>query len=241
LVLPLAAVACGGAANIPVTPDLSGLIANYDQPDGQLDSTLAGQVIADAPPMPELAAGLRATGLIAGSVNDASTEETPQKGKGVRLQGSIDVTIRCPGDLASPVYDSTTNGTATVTLALENSAIKRTFGGEANGCVLRSQIGQTAVRIVVDGNIAFDLGGDIGIGQRWSGRLLAYLPGELDVAGYVFQSVSARFDNATLEHLVRLANGTYVVLVFTDAGLSIRDKDGSWYCPSGGTTCTRGT
>jgi hypothetical protein len=236
--LPLAATGCSGAADIPATPDLSGLIANYNQPDGQVNASLARTVVSDTPP--ELEAALRATGVIASSVNDASTDTTPNKGSGVRLQGSINVDLRCPGALNNPVYDPATNGTASLTFAIADTKIKRTFGGVADHCVLSSMVAGTSVRTQLDGNIAFDMGNDIGIGQHWSGTLLAYLPGQLEVAGYTFTSVSARFTSDQLEHLVRLDDGTFVILTFNSTGVTVRDKDGTWLCPSDGSTCTQG-
>jgi len=235
-----AALGCGGAADIPETPDLRTLISNYDAPNGELDATRAAAVVADAPPMPQLAAGLRSTGLIASHVNDASTDTTPSKGNGVRLQGSVDVEVRCPGQLGDPDYDPAVNGTASLTLAIADTRIKRTFGGHADACVLKGYIGTAPARIQIDGNIAFDLGRDIGIGQRWSGRLLAYLPGQLEVEGYTFKSISARFTDDVLEHLIQLGDGTFVVLTLDASGVSVRDKSGSWYCPSDQTPCTHG-
>jgi hypothetical protein len=238
--LSLAAVGCGGAADIPPTPDVRALLASYDAPDGELDATRAGMVIADAPPMPELAAGLRATGFIADDVNTASHDSEPQTGAGVRLQGSVRLQIRCPGDLGTPNYDPSVNGSASITIAVADSRIKRTFGGQADGCVLRGMVGDNAVRIQLDGRVVFDLGGDVGIGQRWSGKLFAYLPGELEVGSFSFQSISARFTPEQVEHLVRLDDGTSVILTFTASGISVRDKSGTWYCPTGQNTCSRG-
>jgi hypothetical protein len=236
----LAAVGCGGAADVPATPDLRALIASYDAPNGELDSTQAGTVIANAPPMPELAAGLQATGLVAGSVNTASTDNTTQTSSAVRLQGSINVDFRCPGDLTQPVYDPATNGSASLTFAVQDNLIKRAFGGTADNCVLLGYVGANTVSVHLQGTIAFDLGSDIGIGHRWSGRLLAFLPGELTVGSFTFTSLSARFTQDMVEYLVHLDDGTNVVLTFTSSGLSVRDKSGSWFCPSGQTTCNRG-
>jgi hypothetical protein len=230
---------CSGAADIPGTPDLRALISSYDQPDGELDATRAAAVLADAPPMPELAAGLRSTGLIASHVDDASADTAPNTGKGVRLQGSIQVEFRCPGELGTPDYDPSVNGSATLTIAVADTRIRRTFGGRADACVLKGDLGGLPARVELDGDIAFDLGHDIGIGQGWSGRLLAYLPGQLEIAGYTFRSVSARFTDKQLEHLIQLGDGTFVVLTLNASGLGVRDKDGTWYCPSQ-TTCTRG-
>jgi hypothetical protein len=231
---------CGGAADIPETPDLRTLISNYDAPDGDLDATRVAAVLAAAPPMPELAAGLRSTGLIASHVDDVSTDTAPSSGRGVRLQGSVKVEVRCPGELDNPDYDPAVNGTATLTLAVADTRIRRTFGGHADACVLKGSIAGQPARIRLDGNIAFDLGRDVGVGQRWSGRLLAYLPGELEVGGYTFRSVSARFTDDQLEHLIELDDGKFVILTLNASGLGLRDKNGTWVCPTGQTTCTRG-
>lgn len=238
LLFALAVSGCGGAAEIPATPDLASLIRSYDAPDGELDETRAAEVLADAPPMPELAAGIRSTGIVADDVNAASSDTSPKKGSGIKLQGSVQINARCPGELTDANYDPAVNGSLSLTVAVADTRIRRTIGGHADSCVLKGYVGTKSVRVELDGNLAFDLGHDIGIGQRWSGQLLAYLPGKLEVEGYTFQSISARFTADRVEHLIRLADGTAVVVIFTDTGLTVRDRDGAWVCPSGG-TCTR--
>jgi hypothetical protein len=218
---------------------LSGLAASYNAPSAELDAAVAASVLADAPPMAELAAGFRAGQFIASkSVDDTGSDTTPTRGQGIRLQGSLKVDVRCPGFLDTPVYDPSVNGSASLTLAVENTRIRRTFGGQADNCTLRGYIGTQSAEVHINGTIAFDLGQDIGLGQHWSGRLLAYLPGELDVGDYTFQSVSARFTSDKIEHLIVLTDGTTVVLTYTDAGISVRDKDGVWLCQTG-ETCAR--
>jgi hypothetical protein len=239
LALPAGACGCSGAADIPTTPDMSAIVASYEKPTASLDSTAAESALANGPPLDVLSAGFLATDYLIGGVNDASSDAAPSKGSGIRLQGGLNVTVRCPGpDITNPVYDAATNGTATVTLAVDDTRIHQTFAGVAHSCVLGATVRGRTVSIVIDGAIAFDLGRDIGIGQRWSGELLASLPGTLDVDTYSFQSVSALFTPDRFDHLLKLSDGTTVVLELTATGTTVRDRDGTWDCPSG-QACTR--
>ena len=235
--LLLSTVACSGAADIPSTPDLSELLQNYDHPTASLDESTVAQAVESTPSLKELAAGIEAADYILGdNVDSASTTASGSSGTRLRLQGSISLHVRCPGELSEPNFDEAVNGSISFTLALADNRIRRSFGGEAKACVLQGKLAGKPARITLDGPIAFDIGGDVGVGRRWSGELLASLPGELNVAGIEFKSISARRTaDGTFQHLVRMPadNKTVVLELNVDDGITVRDGSGVWFCATG--------
>lgn len=233
--LAVSTLACGGRADIPGTPDLSELLQNYDNPTAQLDDTTVAQALQSSPSLQELSDGFDAADYIMDDVDDTSAAEASNTGSRLRLQGSIALHIRCPGELAQPNFDEDVNGSISFTLALADNRIRRSFAGEATACVMQGNVRGTPARIVLDGPIAFDVGGDIGIGQRWTGELLASLPGELTVAGIVFKSVSVRRTaDGRFQHLVRMPpDDKTVVFELSAGGITIRDGAGVWFCADG--------
>lgn len=231
----LSTVACGAAADVPETPDLRELLAGYDRPTAQLDQTTVAEALNSVQNLSELAAGVRAAKVILGNVDYASETSSTKTSSRLRLQGSISVKIRCPGDRSDPVYDESINGSLSVTLAVAENRILRSMGGHADACVLQGTLRGLPARIELDGEVNFDLGGDIGVGQRWTGELLATLPGTLTVAGIDFQSVSARLHEGRFQHLVTLpkTGKTFVLELSDDAGVTIRDGSGVWFCAEG--------
>jgi hypothetical protein len=240
----LSAVSCGGAADIPETPDLRQLLQDYERPTAVLDvatvTDALNEALNEAPNLKELAAGVQAAKLVLGDVNYASKTSSTKTGSRVRLQGSLGVRIRCPGERTDPMYDESVNGSLSLTLAVAENQILRSIGGQASDCVFQGALRGFPARIQLDGDVAFDLGGDIGIGQPWSGELLATLPGELTVAGIVFKSISARLHEGRFQHLVTLpsSNKTVVLELSEDAGITIRDGSGVWFCAEG-QSCAR--
>lgn len=251
--LALSAVACGGAADIPPTPDLRELLGSYERPSATLDGSNVDAVLKNAPNLQALVTGMQAVKYIASDVNDASDSSSSGTRSNLRLQGSVRLKVRCPGERSDPIYDEAINGSVSLTVAVADSRILRSMGGEAKACVLQGTLAEgLAARIQLDGEIAFDLGGDIGVGQYWSGDLLASLPGQLRVGDYMFESISARLTTRytagggrerRFQHLVRLEDGvSTIVLELTltedgksvpNAGVAIRDATGVWFCGEG--------
>jgi hypothetical protein len=229
--------ACSGAAEIPDTPDMSELRDSYEHPTADLDTTTANEVIAELPPLEELAAGFRAARYTTNGVDEGSGSS--EKDGALRVQGSIRVTLRCPGEGETPVFDADANGSISMTIAVEDSRIKRSVRALAAACLLRGELLRIPIPVAVDGPILFDLGGDVGLRDRWSGQLLMKLEGSLDIAGLVFEDLSARWDGDRLEHLFeRPNNGDTVVaelrtLASGDPGIGLRDRTRVWGCRDG--------
>jgi hypothetical protein len=80
-----------------------------------------------------------------------------------------------------------------------------------------------------------DLGRDLGLRQRWVGRLLMLITGTIDIDGLELDNLAARFTRDNFEYLFRLPNeDTWVIAaVTTDGAVSIRDSKGTWSCPDG--------
>ena len=228
------AVACGGAADIPDTPDLRELLQSYEAPTASLDATRAAEALESVPGLDQLSAGFRAAqDILQNDVNQASDSSSRSTGARIRLQGSIGLQVRCPGDADAPNYDSNVNGTVSLTLAVSDNKIRRSFGGEAKGCVLHGTRLDHTFRVVLDGPVQFDLGGDIGLGQRWSGRLLASLPGTLTVEGHEFRSISGLLADGVFHYLVHVNGGTVVLNLGGDDVITVSDGSGTWFCREG--------
>jgi hypothetical protein len=234
ILLTVGLAACGGAAEVPATPNLTELDGEYEHPTGLLDLTSVNDVLAEMPSLGRLASGFRATGYMTRGVDEAGSTSR-KKESSLRLQGSIRVGLRCPGDAADPVYDADTNGTVALTIGVEDNAIKSGVGGRADGCVLRGDVAGTPMRVEVDGPIAFDLGGDVSLRQRWSGRLLMRIDGTITIGDLELSSLSARFTSTKFEYLFVLPGEerNWIIAQLTDEGISIRDREQTWVCPDG--------
>jgi hypothetical protein len=228
--IPLTTLACSGAADVPGVPNLESLIARYEQPDAALDISELPAALRALPPLDEIAAGFAAAETSLGEVKEDTAPAAQQSGFGVRLQGSINITVRCPGDLGQAVLDPAVNGSLVFTLAVAESRIHRTAGGRANACVLRGTLGDQTARVVLDGDFAIDMGGDIGFRQPWPGPLLFVIGGQIEIAGHSFNNISGRFKDGKLEHLFSRADGKTFVATLGASGFTIRDRDGIWLC-----------
>lgn len=224
---------CGGPADVPISPDLSALLAEYERPTAQLDATAAGAALAMLPPLERLGAAFRAGRFTLDEVAPLTEPALPNNS--LRVQGSITVTAVCPGALSEPVLDPALNGTFVLTLGVFENLIQRGIGGQANRCVLRGEVLDQDVRVEIDGPVAFDVGRDLGLGQGFSGNLLARFA-SVNVAGLQLSDVSARFTEGHVEHVFRL-RGESLVAALAPTGVTIRDARGLWLCLDSQTTC----
>jgi hypothetical protein len=230
--------ACSGAAEIPDTPDMSEMLAAYRSPSAELDTTTANEVLAELPDLEQLAAGFRAARYTTNGVDEGSGSS--DKDSALRVQGSIRVTLRCPGEDPDPVFDANTNGSISMTLAVEENRIKRSVRAVAAVCRLRGELASLAIPIEVDGPVLFDLGGDVGLRDKWSGELLMSIEETLIVGGFDLGKVSARWTGERLEHLFDRPNGGGTVvaelrtLASGDPGIGLRDHTRVWGCRDGG-------
>jgi hypothetical protein len=85
---------------------------------------------------------------------------------------------------------------------------------------------------VLDGPVEFDLGRNLPLGERSTGRLLVVVAGPITIESVSFRNVSARLTSDLLEFLYELDDGTTVVFQLTDEGIAIRDREGVWICSS---------
>jgi hypothetical protein len=230
----LALTACSGAAEIPDIPDLAVLREQYQRPTGVLDLDNVNETLAQMPELGRLSAGFRSTGYATRGVDEAGSASEKNE-ESLRVQGSIRVTMRCPGDLSEPAYDAATNGSLALTIAVERSHIKRTIGGRADGCVLRAMLGDTPLTVEIDGPFAFDLGGDVSLRNRWAGQLLMQIRGRIRIGDELeLSNLSARWTSEKFEYLFVLPDEeNWVIAEVTDEGIAIRDSEQIWFCPSG--------
>ncbi|HEX5098959.1 MAG TPA: hypothetical protein VFV94_05640 [Polyangiaceae bacterium] len=225
-------LACGGA-EIPDTPDLSKWQEEFRQPTAVLDETSVGEALLQMPSLRQLSAGFRAAGSTTDNIDTVDQQTASGSGSRLNIQGSIKVNVRCPGALDERAFGP--NGSIDLTLALEKNLIKRGVAMRAHDCVMRGDAFGTPVRVEIDGPILMDLGGDLGLRQRWAGRLLMVITGTIDIDGLTLDNLAARWDKGTFEYLFRLPNeDTWVIAaVTTDGTVSVRDRDTTWSCPDG--------
>ena len=229
----VALTACSGAAEIPGTPDLTGIQEQYQHPSARLDSTTVQETLEEIPPLDALAAGFRAAAYATTGVDSASGSASKKSGGAISIQGSLRVNLRCPGDLDDPTYDANSNGSISLTVAVEDNRIQRGVGGTADRCVLRGRLLDLPVRVEVDGPIAFDLGHDVGLRARWSGTLLMWVRGSITIGDLVLDNLTARYTDETLEYLhTRSRDNETVVAQLSGDGITIKDLNGTWFCRS---------
>jgi hypothetical protein len=242
LIACLFGTGCSGAANVPDTPDFAGLRAQYDQPSGTVDETTVLEVLemADMTDLENLAAGLSSLQLASDGVGEASEAAGAKTGSGIDLQGSITVNVRCPGELDEPVYDAAQNGSLSLTIAVESTRILRSIAGTASNCRAHPSFFGRTVRAAINGPFAFDLGGDIALGQRGSDTLLFSLGGEIIIEDTPFAGITGRLRPNSFESLFTLPDGNTVVLVVLAEGvIGVRDHDGTWSCNTADLRCAR--
>lgn len=239
LVVVACTLSCAGPAEIPPTPDLSPLESEYDTPSARLqDSPRVQSVLDSAPDVEQLAASFRSAGALLDDVDTASETADRRTGDGIRLRGALQLGVRCPGHDEDPVYDAAVNGSVSFTLAVSDNAIRRSFSGSAAQCKLRAFVRGTPLRVVLDGDVAFDLGSDLRLGTRWDRtRVLVSVQGRVEVEGFAFSGVSARFTSERFEYLYSVNDGT-VILLFTQRGVGLQDAEGTWYCQFGSDACS---
>lgn len=238
LLLALGLAACSGRAEIPNTPNLTGVERQYDHPTAVIDQAAAEQALQDIPPLEDLAAGFRSSGYATRGLDEAESSASDDEDASLRIQGSIHVTIRCPGTLGEPVFDESTNGKLVLTIGVEESRIKRGIAGSATRCLLLGNRRGLDLPVEIDGPFAFDLGRDISLRQRWAGRLLMVIAGTIRIGDLEFSGLSARFTEDKFEYLFVLPGGeNWIVAELTEEGISLRDRDKVWVCPSG-TPCS---
>jgi hypothetical protein len=239
IALALCSSACSGPADVPNTPDLTGELDRYKHPTATLDPASADSALAEMPNLGRLAAGLRSSGYATNTVDEAGRSSSRRdEDNALDIQGSIHINIRCPGDDPdNPVYDADTNGTLDVTIGVDESRIRRGIAGRATNCVLGAEEAGVPIRIAIDGAFAFDLGRDLSIRERWSGELLMIIYGDIDIEGLpMLRNLSARWNAERFEYLFVLDNENrdWVIAQLSDDGITIRDKNVTWFCPDGG-------
>ena len=238
LLLASCALGCAGEAELPELPSLAQLSSEYDQPTAELAPDRVRNVIDSFPELPRLLAAFRSTAAVLDGVDEAQDPASQRAGEGIHLRGSLLVTLRCPGDIDRPNYDEELNGSLSLTLGVNRSAILRNVGGNASDCRLSGNFAGLSIGVMLDGPIDFDLGRNIPLGQAWSRtRWLVSVRGSITVEDVRFDNVSARIGPGSVEHLQFLPDGTSVVLSASTSGVTLRDAESTWSCDTKGGPC----
>ena len=231
-------LACGKEAEVPEAAGLGELSGEYDAPSADLDQTSVREVVDAFPELERLVSGLRSTEGVIDQLDEATESAEERSNEGVRLRGKLVVKRRCPGNLEEPRYDEEENGSVTLTLGVLQSSVRRAIIGDANACKLSTTIAGRRVPVELDGPMLIDLGEDFRLSEGWNGeRLLISMPGRVTVDGFTFEGVTARITPDRVEHLIRLNDGSTVVVSLTSDAVSVRDRDETWTCSRTGGPC----
>ncbi len=228
--------ACTDAADIPPTPDLSSLAAEYDEPDAEVASPSSAEAILERfPELEPLVGALRSLRTLIQPVDTARDTAESQGGEGIQLRGGVNVTVNCPGFEGS----GEDNGTLSFELAVNRSRILQSFWGHANHCIFGATVNDETLLAELDGDIAIDAGEDIRLGASWpAARLLLSVVGNLDIAGLALGGgLSGRVIDGRVEYLQRVEEGS-VVLFATTTGFGLRDALETWYCGTDSGACS---
>jgi hypothetical protein len=232
------ALGCAEPAEIPELPSLAELSQEYDAPTAEIDQQDARAYLDSMPELEPLLAAFRSTATMVQRVEDAKEPAQERTGEGIQLRGALYVTLRCPGQLAQPEYDEVENGSVSLTLAVAASHVRRTIGGKAQQCRFNGKLGDLPIAVVLDGGMDLDMGADMPLGQAWAvDRWLVAIQGSVQVNDVSFSGVSARISNDAVEYLLRLPDGTSVVLSAAPPTISVRTQDTTWSCNTAGGPC----
>jgi hypothetical protein len=233
----LGVLGCAGPAEVPDTPDLRELLSEYQQPSATLDKQTVTDAFASAPNIQTLAAGFTTVSAATPSINAANDKLERRSDSALRVQGSMRITLTCPGDGPEPTLDAAKNGSIVLTLGVEETRILRGIGATANQCLARPAFLGHSVRVSLDGPIAIDLGKNLGEGDG-AIELLISLLGEVQLGDTVFRSINGRFTREGFESLFVLQDGSTIVLTAKgDGRVGVRDQQGFWNCSADTLEC----
>jgi hypothetical protein len=234
------ALGCADRAEIPDLPSLAQLSEEYDAPTAELSQTDVRPALDSVPDLERLLAAFRSAATVLERVEDAQEPAQERTGKGIQLRGALYVTLRCPGQLEQPRYEEAQNGSVALTAAVSANRIRRTIGGEAKKCRFNAQLGTLPLPVVLDGRVDLDMGADKALGQSWSDQgWLVAVQGSITVNDISFGGISARISGEKVESLLRLPDGTSVVLSAAPTSISVRTRDAVWSCNTASDLCKR--
>jgi hypothetical protein len=231
------ALGCTEAADVPDVPDLEALQREYDDPTGSLDGVDLRRVLDAFPELEQVAGALRTADPLIENIDDAREVANERSGSGVELRGALTIELACPGAAAEPRFDAASSGSLSFDLAVDRGLIKPSFWATARRCALRGALGSQAFPVELDGEIAVDVGAPISLGRAWQrGRTLLSMRGNVSIDTLILRDMSARYGARDFEYLQDLEGGSVVLLV-TEDGIGIRDRDTTWFCERGAGAC----
>lgn len=231
----LAIAACADEAE-PQPPDLARIVQAYEAPDAELDAAQVQQLVAAAQPM--LSAARVASGF---EFLVASIDSTKQglEARGLdgtlELEGSATVRSICPGLTADGIVDETTDGFIELVVPIEDAALGPVAFGSAQHC----RFGQP-VRAQLDGPIAIHFGAPLAFGTPITPTPIVRIDGVLAIEGVPpLAGLDVRLPAPGItEARIVLPTGATAVLVVSDTSFGVRERRGTWQCPTqGGAPC----
>lgn len=260
IVLPVLGAAglvagCGDSFTLPPSPDMSALVATYQNPTGTIDPTQLAQIMSDAQMKiaqlhPEWLPDLVATALtrLRSRLADSGLSTDPTETANHDTQ-SIDAVLTimqiCKGwaDPIGPV-DAAQNGSFQFTAVVEDGRVRQTMGGTASMCDARLQPTNNVVLSTIIDIKAF-LDGTLNL-YLYSGLptsvadtdVLVQVMGQIGTMGSI---VSGSFDFHLIYPNVEVSltrpDGNIIVSVGL-SGVTLRGQNATYQCNSALQTCT---
>jgi len=249
--LSTSAVGCITLPEPPPRPlEAEALSKSFDQPSG---TPSAAEVSLVLEAMDEL--GIRYQTALIDSLHSAVDAASQALGERVSapedytLAGVVHARTDCAGRDTGEI-ETRADGVLELTLAIENSHLRRSFEGTARGC--RLIVLQPPGAMVVDLDFTAAFARDIGIGDPVPESLVvaaSAVEGSLEQQGTPPVSfardalVARRAPDGSTEILVDLAEvivggkGTVVLVQRPNGEHAVRGRNGTWTCRANGTSC----
>lgn len=252
--LALLGLACESAKE-PYRPerDLSSLQDAYDHPTAIIEADQLDSVVREVLPRVGALQFVDRLTFLTESLAEAKLAfeaEGFDFAKGIALNGSVGVTVACPGPLpdADPLNQppQSANGRFTLRTPVENSELGPGADGQAERCLFNSDqvplppwleeegaVDSRAVRL--DGPVSVDFGVTVKLGEPLELRPLFVVHGELAVEGLpTLTNIDFRFPTPLrIETRVVLPDLGSVVVFSENFQLGLMEKRGVWLCNFG--------
>lgn len=224
-----------------VAPDLDALVRAYEQPSGQLDGLLAGELFATVAPT------LQSLSAVANQTFFTDALESARMGlvdlgvdPALDIDGHLDVHMICPGFEPDAEPDAERDGTLDLYVPVDNAHLGPVVFGPADRCKFDGVPTDASVAIplpdsiqgVIDGEVAIHLGGPVGLTSTAPPKPLVRILGDVSFEALpTLHDVDFRVPEVgRLELRIPLKAGGEVIVFIERDAIGLREKRGDWSC-----------
>ena len=223
-----------------VTPNMDALVRAYEDPRGELDVLLAGELFESVIDRVDTLSSLAGQDFVIDSITAAiSGLRDAGIDPDLDVDGHLNLRVICPGEQSEAAPDAKRNGTLTLQVPVDDAALGPVAFGTAKRCHFSQvpQVGWLSGELpetwhgVLDGELSIHLGGPIGLDSTTLPRPLVQVDGELQLDGApVIRDFDFRIPSVDrFETRLELERGEVILFVEND-GFGLREKRGEWRC-----------